>query len=174
MSLDNVLGVAGAAHGNFLVLVIGLVVSIALMAFAATAMAKLLTKYPAISWIGLMMIFFVAMEMIFKGTEQIAGFTFGANIFPVIFGLLAVAMYILQERFTPPAAQKKIEQFFLEKGSVMIFALSLMILATIVGYDVISTYLSSHLPIRYALIFVLIFASIEAMRVVVSQRKQKT
>lgn len=171
MSLDNVLGVAGAAHGNFLVLVIGLIVSIALMAFAATAMAKLLTKYPAISWIGLMMIFFVAMEMIFKGTEQISGFTFGANIFPVIFGLLAIIMYILQERLTPPAAQKKIEAFFTEKGAVIIFALTLLILAIIVGYDVISVYLSSHLPIRYALIFVMIFAAIEAMRIVVAQRK---
>ena len=76
MSLDNVLGVAGAAHGNFLVLVIGLLVSIVLMGFAATAMANLLTKYPAISWIGLMMIFFVAMEMILTGTGDVSGLTF--------------------------------------------------------------------------------------------------
>lgn len=109
MSLDNVLGVAGAAHGNFLVLVIGLLVSIILMGFAATAMANLLTKYPAISWIGLMMIFFVAMEMILKGTGDISGLTFGANIFPMVFGMLAIALYVLQERLTPPAAQKKIE-----------------------------------------------------------------
>lgn len=109
MSLDNVLGVAGAAHGNFLVLVIGLFVSIILMGFAATAMANLLTKYPAISWIGLMMIFFVAMEMILKGTGDISGLTFGANIFPMVFGILAIALYVLQERLTPPAAQKKIE-----------------------------------------------------------------
>ena len=51
MSLDNVLAVAGAAHGNIAALTIGLIVSIALMAFASTGIAKLLDKYPQIQWL---------------------------------------------------------------------------------------------------------------------------
>ena len=171
MSLDNVLGVAGAAHGNFLVLVIGLLVSILLMAFAATAMANLLTKYPAISWIGLMMIFFVAMEMILKGTGDVSGLTFGANIFPLIFGILAIGLYVLQERFTPPAAQKKIETFVLTKSPVIIFALVGILLVNTFAHNSIAHFLNEHPAVNYSLLFILIFASIEAMRVLINTRK---
>lgn len=72
MSLDNVLAVAGAAKGSTLVLVIGLAVAIVLMAVASRLIASLLVKYPWITWIGLVIILYVAGDMIFSGITQLA------------------------------------------------------------------------------------------------------
>lgn len=72
MSLDNVLAVAGAAKGNTLVLALGLAVAIVLMAIASHYIAKLLVKYPWITWIGLLIIVYVAFSMIWDGTHQVA------------------------------------------------------------------------------------------------------
>ena len=67
MSLDNVLAVAAIADGNTNLLVFGLALAIVLMAFAATLIMKLLTKYPWISWAGLIVLIYVAGEMLFRG-----------------------------------------------------------------------------------------------------------
>jgi predicted tellurium resistance membrane protein TerC len=71
MSLDNVLAVAGAARGNLVVLAIGLTVAIIFMAVASAYIAKLLARYFWITWIGLAIILYVALEMIWKGSHQI-------------------------------------------------------------------------------------------------------
>ena len=71
MSLDNVLAVAGASKGSTLVLVIGLLVSIILMAVASHFIAKLLIKYPWITWIGLIIILWVALDMIYTGSHEV-------------------------------------------------------------------------------------------------------
>ena len=65
MSLDNVLGVAGAARDHYTLLVFGLVLSISLMAFAATLISKWIKKYSWIGWVGLIAILFVAIELIY-------------------------------------------------------------------------------------------------------------
>jgi len=67
MSLDNVLAVAGAARDHLEVLVIGLMMSIALMGLAATLIAKLLHKYPWVSYAGVFIVLFVALRMIWDG-----------------------------------------------------------------------------------------------------------
>ena len=67
MSLDNVLAVAAIADGNTNLLVFGLGLAILLMAFAATLIMKLLTRYPWISWAGLIVLIYVAGEMLFRG-----------------------------------------------------------------------------------------------------------
>lgn len=67
MSLDNVLAVAGAAMDHPTVLVIGLALSIALMGFAATFIARLLHKHRWIAYVGLIVILYVAIEMTLKG-----------------------------------------------------------------------------------------------------------
>ncbi len=72
MSLDNVLAVAGAAGESTLVLVIGLALAIVLMAVASTYIAKLLHRYPWIAWLGLLIILFVALDMIYRDSHQIA------------------------------------------------------------------------------------------------------
>ena len=65
MSLDNVLGVAGAAKDHYWLLVFGLVLSIALMATAATLISAWIKKYTWIGWIGLIAILVVAIDLIY-------------------------------------------------------------------------------------------------------------
>jgi YjbE family integral membrane protein len=71
MSLDNVLGVAGAAKGSPIVLMIGLTVGVVLMAIASNYVAALLGRYPWITWIGLLIIAYVALSMIWDGWHQV-------------------------------------------------------------------------------------------------------
>jgi YjbE family integral membrane protein len=71
MSLDNVLAVAGAAHDHPWIMVFGLVLSIALMGVAATYIAKLLTKYRWIGYVGLVVVLYVALHMIWDGYRSV-------------------------------------------------------------------------------------------------------
>lgn len=71
MSLDNVLAVAGAAHEHPEVLILGLALSVAFMGAAATAIAKLLSRFHWIAYVGLAVIFYVAIKMIIDGSEQV-------------------------------------------------------------------------------------------------------
>ncbi|MEZ5839150.1 MAG: TerC family protein [Hyphomicrobiales bacterium] len=72
MSLDNVLAVAGAAKGHLGILAIGLVLSVALMGVAASYIASLLERHRWIAWIGLLVILYVALEMIWRGAGEVA------------------------------------------------------------------------------------------------------
>jgi len=65
MSLDNVLGVAGAARDHYLLLIFGLALSIALMATAATLISDWIKKYKWIAWLGLLAILAVAIDLIY-------------------------------------------------------------------------------------------------------------
>ena len=65
MSLDNVLGVAGAAGDHYFLLIFGLALSIILMATAATLISKWIKKYKWIAWLGLLAILVVAIELIY-------------------------------------------------------------------------------------------------------------
>ena len=67
MSLDNVLAVAGAAKDHPTVLIIGLILSILMMGLAASFIARLLNRHRWIAYIGLAIILFVALNMMFQG-----------------------------------------------------------------------------------------------------------
>jgi len=71
MSLDNVLAVAGAAKGEIWVLAVGLTVAVAFMALLSAYIAKLLARYHWITWVGLAIVLYVAMEMVWTGTHQV-------------------------------------------------------------------------------------------------------
>jgi YjbE family integral membrane protein len=71
MSLDNVLAVAGAAREHPYVLIFGLLLSIALMGVAASFIARLLQKHRWIAYIGLAVILYVALEMIWRGALEV-------------------------------------------------------------------------------------------------------
>jgi YjbE family integral membrane protein len=71
MSLDNVLAVAGAAHEHPWIMVFGLILSIALMGLAATFIAKLLNKYRWIGYVGLVIVLYVALHMIWDGYRSV-------------------------------------------------------------------------------------------------------
>ena len=75
MSLDNVLAVAGAARHHFVVLVIGLVLSVGLMGVAASLIAGVLKRFYWISYIGLVIIAWVAFKMIWDGSREIMSST---------------------------------------------------------------------------------------------------
>jgi len=77
MSLDNVLAVAGAAHDAPGMLVFGLVLSILLMAFAANWVASLLEKHKWLAYAGLLVVAYVALEMIWRGGNQVMAATAG-------------------------------------------------------------------------------------------------
>ena len=66
MSLDNVLGVAGAARDHYFLLIFGLILSIILMATVATIISKWIKKYKWIGWLGLVAILAVAIELIYS------------------------------------------------------------------------------------------------------------
>jgi YjbE family integral membrane protein len=71
MSLDNVLAVAGAAAEHTWVLVVGLLLSVGLMGAAATLIAGLLKRYHWIAYIGLAIILWVAVDMIYRGSNEV-------------------------------------------------------------------------------------------------------
>jgi YjbE family integral membrane protein len=71
MSLDNVLAVAGAAREHVWILVLGLLLSVSLMGAAATLVARLLNRFRWIAWIGLLIILYVAIEMIHRGSMEV-------------------------------------------------------------------------------------------------------
>jgi YjbE family integral membrane protein len=72
MSLDNVLAVSGAAHGHMWVLVVGLAISITLTGFAASWIARLLHRFRWIGYVGLAIVLYVAVHMIWEGTRTMA------------------------------------------------------------------------------------------------------
>ncbi len=74
MSLDNVLAVAGAADDHPWILAIGLLFSVVLMGVAATAVARLLGRYRWIGWVGLLIVLYVALQMIWTGGWDVFGF----------------------------------------------------------------------------------------------------
>ncbi len=74
MSLDNVLAVAGAAREHPSVLIVGLGLSIALMGIAANLIARLLTRHRWIAYVGLAIILYVSLDMIYRGTLEVAPF----------------------------------------------------------------------------------------------------
>jgi YjbE family integral membrane protein len=77
MSLDNVLAVAGAAREHPWVLVFGLILSIALMGIAASFIARLLQKHRWIAYVGLAVILYVSLEMIYRGFNEVYPYVAG-------------------------------------------------------------------------------------------------
>ena len=71
MSLDNVLAVAGAAREHPMILIFGLALSIALMGFAASFIARLLKKHRWVAYVGLLIILYVAFDMCYRGALEV-------------------------------------------------------------------------------------------------------
>ena len=78
MSLDNVLAVAGAAREHPSVLIVGLGLSIALMGIAANFIARLLTKHRWIAYVGLAIILYVSLDMIYRGALEVSPYLSGS------------------------------------------------------------------------------------------------
>ncbi len=97
MSLDNVLAVAGAAKDHLEVMVIGLAISVVLMGVAANGIARLLERHRWVGWLGLAMILYVAGDMIWEGTHEVA------DQVPGNYGWLLLPLgYLAQPALFPP------------------------------------------------------------------------
>ena len=73
MSLENVLAVAGASREHPWVLVVGLAISVVLMGAAASVIARLLERFRWIAWVGLALVFYVALKLIWLSGHEVAG-----------------------------------------------------------------------------------------------------
>lgn len=71
MSIDNVLAIAGVSRDYPAILVFGLALSVAFMVFAATLIAKLLKRYPWVAYVGLILIFYVSLVMMWEGGHEV-------------------------------------------------------------------------------------------------------
>ena len=71
MSLDNVLAVAGAAQRHFEALIFGLALSVLMMGVASSLIAGLLNRFRWIAWVGLLVILYVALRMVYEGLDQV-------------------------------------------------------------------------------------------------------
>jgi len=71
MSIDNVIAIAGVSRGYPLILIFGLVLSVAFMIFAATMIARFIQKYPWIGYIGLVILLYVSAQMIYEGSIEL-------------------------------------------------------------------------------------------------------
>ena len=74
MSIDNVLAIAGVSRDYPSILVFGLALSVAFMVFAATMIANLLKRYPWIAYVGLALIFWVALKLIWEGGHEVLAY----------------------------------------------------------------------------------------------------
>jgi len=75
MSLDNVLAVAGAARSDPFILGVGLIVSVLLMGVAAAAIAKLIERHRWIAYVGLALIVYISIKMIWDGGHEVLAAT---------------------------------------------------------------------------------------------------
>lgn len=112
MGIDNVLGVAGAAHGSFDLVVIGLLISIPIVVFGSTLVLKLVERFPSIMYIGAGVLAFTAGKMIvnekllagfFKGPETLHSVAYWSVCVLAIVGVLA-AGWLNNRRHQAPAS----------------------------------------------------------------------
>lgn len=102
MSLDNVLGIAAVAQGDFVLLIVGLAISIPIVVFGSTIILKIMARFPIIIYIGAAILGYVAGEMLI-GDKAVAGFMHAHEslhtIVPIGLAILVVAIgYIMKHR----------------------------------------------------------------------------
>jgi predicted tellurium resistance membrane protein TerC len=172
MSLDNVLAVAGAAGENLLILGIGLVFSIILMAVASSYIAGKMDRYPQIQWLGLLIILFVAIEMILSGSNELDKKVFHVNILPFTCIVLGIIGFQLHTRYVKPASEEKIASWFSGnwKG---IFIAGLLLLTSLCFFgDKFHGFFVSHPQALYLALAIIFFLFIEVISILRSQRRR--
>ena len=172
MSLDNVLAVAGASHGNVVALWIWLVISIILMAFASNLIAKYLNEYPQIQWVGLMAILVVAMGMVYDGSMDINGHISQFNILPFVVFIVGSVFVVLQQKYIPPLAEDSLRKWIGNNYMTIISSFLLLILVMMFFWDSIKAFMFSHLAIFYTVLFAMLFVILEVFTLVKVHQKK--
>ena len=163
MSLDNVLAVSGASRENFLVLGIGLVFSILLMAIASNYIASKLERYPQVQWAGLLVILFVAIEMMLSGTHELEEKVFRINVLPFVMFMLALGGFALHYRYIKPAGEERLAAWFAGNWRGLVMATLVVLLALIFFGGVIHAFMMSHPAILYFACALILFVIIEVV-----------
>ncbi len=161
MSLDNVLAVAWASKENLVALWIWLVFSILLMAFASNFIAKNLNKYPIIQWWGLLVILFVAIEMLVNGTPDVEKYLHMNNLVPFIIWLVSVIFIVLHQKFITKLREDKIKHFLQKNYLKVITSVILMLIIFVNLWDKIDTFIKSHHGYYYWINIILLFCLLE-------------
>ena len=172
MSLDNVLAVAGAAGENLVILGIGLVFSILLMAVASNYIAGKMDKYPQIQWLGLLIILFVAIEMLLSGSSELDKKIFHVNILPFTSIVLGIIGFQLHARYVKPASEEKISAWF-SRNWRGIFIGGLLLLVSLCFFgDKIHGFFVGHPAVLYLVLAVIFFLFIEIISILRVRRRR--
>jgi YjbE family integral membrane protein len=167
MSLDNVLAVGGAAHGNIANLVIGLIVSIILMVVASGYIAKLLDRYPSIQWVGLFVILFTALEMMekwfSKAVPDMIGGVPESSIFTGILFVVVGGFAVLQTKYLK-ADHSVFAEWAKAHGRTLMITIFLLLILIVNFGGKITEFMSSHHGYKYGFIMICILGILEIVR----------
>ncbi len=168
MSLDNVLAVAWASHGNVANLMIGLIISIILMVVASNGIAKLLEKYPSIQWLWLFIILFTALEMLEKGFSHVVEPTvYGvpeSSVFTLLLILVIGSFAFLQTKYLKPDQSTFYNWSKANGKTLMVTIFILLILITQFGGK-ITDFMSSHHGYKYGFMMICVLGILEILRI---------
>lgn len=173
MSLDNVLAVAGAAKESYLILGIGLVFSIALMAIAASYIAHKMEQFPQIQWLGLLIVLFVAIEMLLTGSKELNEQVFHVNILPAASIFLGALGYFLHAKYVEPTSDEKIASWFAANWRGIFMANLLVLLSLCFFGDKIKNFMFHHPSALYFILAIVLFTLIEIIATFRAGRKLK-
>ena len=171
MSLDNVLAVSGASRENILILGIGLVISIVLMAIASNYIATKLEKYPQVQWAGLLVILFVAIEMMMSGTHELEQEVFHINVLPFVVFVLVMVGFVLHYRYIKPAAEEQLTAWCARNWRSLVISNLAFLMALIFFGGVVQSFLLSHRAILYFICALILFGVIEVVATLRTRRK---
>ena len=169
MSLDNVLAVAWASHGNIVNLIIGLIISIVLMVVASSYIAKLLEKYPSIQWVGLFIILFTALDMLEKwfGKALPADTIYGipeSSIFTIMLIFIIGWFAILQSKYLK--TDHSVFANWASKNGKALMVTIFILLILIVNFGTkITEFMSTHHGYKYGFIMICILWILEILRI---------
>lgn len=171
MSLDNVLAVAWASHGNVVTLWIWLIFSIMLMAFASNYIARKLNDYPIIQWIWLLVILFVAIEMLIKWTPDIENTIHINNLFPFFIFAASTFFVILHQKYFSAISELKVKEFIDKNFLKIIISFLLLILLFVNLWETIVGYINHHIAFLYFINLIILFVFLEVIGILKTKRK---
>ncbi|GAB0174483.1 MAG: hypothetical protein HHAS10_03620 [Candidatus Altimarinota bacterium] len=167
MSLDNVLAVAGASHGNIVNLMIGLIISIILMVVASNYIAKKLEEYPSIQWIGLFVILFTALEMLEKGFSKAApDLMFGipeSSLFTFLLIAVVGGFAVLQTKYLH-ADKSAFAEWARNHGRTLMVSIFLLLILIVNFGGKITDFMASHHGYKYGFIMICVLGILEVVR----------
>lgn len=173
MSLDNVLAVAWASHDNTITLLIWLIFSIILMAFASNYIAKNLNKYPIIQWVWLLVILFVAIEMLIKWSPDIENKIHIYNLFPFFILIISLFFIFLHQKYVKTINEEKIKKLIENNYLKIIISFLLFILLFVNLWETIISYINHNEVFLYFINFVILFIFLEVINILKLKKSKK-